>query len=114
MGFRKLGLGGFEASVWVDEQISDPKIFPVDENAKFPRNYMAIVKNIYKRVFRLYAHCYCAHAERIRAIGANAHLNTCFKHFIYFVFEFKLMDKADWQPLEKLINKMKEKDSEKA
>jgi MOB kinase activator 1 len=97
---------------WVDEQISNPTLFPVDDNVKFPRNFMSVAKNIFKRLFRLYAHIYCSHSEKIRSIGANAHLNTCFKHFIYFVFEFKLMDKEDLAPLDKLIAKMREKDND--
>ena len=66
---------------WVVEVINDTSIFPVDEGAKFPRNFMTEVRNIYKRLFRLYAHLYCHHAEKIKDIGANAHLNTTFKHF---------------------------------
>lgn len=97
---------------WVDEQISNPSIFPVDENAKFPRNFKDQVKQIYKRLFRLYAHLYCEHMEKIRSIGANAHLNTCFKHFVYFVLEFNLLDKADMAPLEKLIAKFIDRDKE--
>lgn len=93
---------------WADERISNPQLFPVDADAKFPRNFMTEVKNIYKRLFRLYAHLYCTHSEKIRSIGANAHLNTCFKHFIYFVLEFNLMDSQEMQPLEKLINKLKQ------
>lgn len=90
---------------WVNEQIANPNLFPVDENAKFPRDFIAKVKVIYKRIFRLYAHIYYSHFEKIRAIGANAHLNTCFKHFIYFVQEFDLVDEAEMQPLKKLIDK---------
>jgi len=69
---------------WVNEQISNPDLFPVDENAKFPRNFMTKVKDIYKRLFRLYAHLYYSHFEKIASIGAKAHLNTCFKHFVFF------------------------------
>jgi len=88
---------------WIDEQIANPQIFPVDEHAKFPRNFMSVVKNIYKRLFRLYAHLYYSHHEKIKSIGANAHLNTCFKHFIYFVLEFNLIDEKDLAPLSKFI-----------
>jgi len=52
---------------WVSDQISDPTIFPVDEDAKFPRNFMSIVKNIYKRLFRLYAHIYWQHFAKMKA-----------------------------------------------
>lgn len=96
---------------WVDEQISNPALFPVDENAKFPRNFLSVVKNIYKRLFRLYAHIYYSHHEKIRSIGANAHLNTCFKHFVYFILEFNLVEKKDMAPLENFIAKFREKDA---
>jgi len=97
---------------WVNEQISNPKLFPVDESTTFPRNFMSQVKNIYKRLFRLYAHIYYSHFEKIRSIGANAHLNTCFKHFIYFVLEFNLIDEKGLAPLENFIAKFREKDEQ--
>jgi MOB kinase activator 1 len=90
---------------WVNEQISDPKLFPVDERAQFPKNFMSQVKQIYKRLFRLYAHIYYSHIDNIRAIGANAHLNTCFKHFVYFILEFNLVEDEEMAPLRKLISK---------
>jgi len=97
---------------WVNEQISNPKLFPVDETTTFPRNFMSQVKVIYKRLFRLYAHIYYSHFEKIRSIGANAHLNTCFKHFIYFVLEFNLIDEKGLSPLENFIAKFREKDDQ--
>lgn len=91
---------------WVNDKIADPELFPVDENAKFPPNFRSKVQQIYKRLFRLYAHIYYSHFEKIRAIGANAHLNTCFKHFVFFIQEFNLVDKQEMQPLRKLIAKI--------
>jgi len=93
---------------WVNEQISNPELFPVDENAKFPSNFMAKVKDIYKRLFRLYAHLYYSHFEKISNIGAKAHLNTCFKHFVFFILEFKLMDDKGLAPLKNFIDKFRD------
>lgn len=90
---------------WVNDQIGNSQLFPVDENDKFPKNFLQQVKVIYKRLFRLYAHIYYSHFEKIRAIGANAHLNTCFKHFVFFIQEFNLVDDAEMQPLARLIKK---------
>jgi len=67
---------------------------------------MPIVKQIYKRFFRVYAHIYHSHFSRIVKVGAEAHLNTCFKHFIFFVKEFKLIDDKELKPLDDLINKI--------
>jgi len=97
---------------WVNEQISNPALFPVDENAKFPSDFKKQVRDIYKRLFRLYAHLYYSHFEKINAIGAKAHLNTCFKHFIFFILEFQLVDEKDLAPLKNFIDKFKDaKDS---
>ncbi|XXQ38344.1 Thioredoxin domain-containing protein [Plasmodiophora brassicae] len=91
---------------WIDEQISNPTIFPVDDEVKFPKNFSHVVKNIFKRLFRLYGHIYYSHFEKIQDIGAEAHLNSCFKHLIYFINEFKLVDKKELAPLQKLIDKL--------
>ena len=37
---------------------------------------------------------------------SQAHLNTSFKHFIYFVHEFNLIDKRELTPMQELIEKM--------
>ncbi len=57
------------------------------------------VKNIFKRLFRVYAHMYHSHVESIIALGAEAHLNTCFKHFMYFILEFGLVERKELEPL---------------
>ena len=36
----------------------------------------------------------------------QAHLNTSFKHLIYFVNEFNLIDKRELTPMQELIDKM--------
>jgi MOB kinase activator 1 len=96
----------------IENSINDPTLFPIDENAKFPRHFMSSMKTIYKRLFRMYAHIYCSHADKIRDIGANAHLNTVFKHFIYFALEFSLIDSNEMAPLQKLIDKLRENDEQ--
>ena len=43
-----------------------------------------------------------AHAG-MGALGAEPHLNTCFKHYMYFVYEFNLIPrKEELQPLQEL------------
>jgi hypothetical protein len=43
-----------------------------------------VTKTIYKRLFRVYAHIYHSHFKHVCALDEEAHLNTCFKHFIFF------------------------------
>jgi len=91
---------------WSESQLNDETIFPIAFGSEYPKNFMPIVKQIYKRFFRVYAHIYHSHFSRIVRVGAEAHLNTCFKHFIFFVKEFKLIDDKETKPLEDLINKI--------
>jgi MOB kinase activator 1 len=65
---------------WIEEQVNDDKIFPSDPSVPFPKTFDKIVKDIFKRLFRIYAHLYHTHLKEINAQGEEAHLNTCFKH----------------------------------
>jgi MOB kinase activator 1 len=52
--------------------------------APFPPNFRDVVKTIFKRLFRVYAHIYHSHFQMIVKLKEEAHLNTCFKHFTLF------------------------------
>lgn len=51
----------------------------------FPKNFMSVAKTILKRLFRVYAHIYHQHFDSVMRLQEEAHLNTSFKHFIFFV-----------------------------
>ena len=38
--------------------------------------------------------------------GAEPHVNTCYKHFYYFVTEFELMHQKEFEPLKELTQKI--------
>lgn len=54
--------------------------------ASFPPNFPDVVKTIFKRLFRVYAHIYHSHFQKIVNLKEEAHLNTCFKHFVLFTW----------------------------
>jgi hypothetical protein len=58
--------------------------FPPCQGTPFPPNFKEVVKTIFKRLFRVYAHIYHSHFQKIVSLKEEAHLNTCFKHFILF------------------------------
>ena len=72
----------------------------------FPSNFREIVGNIFRRLFRVYAHIYHAHMERVVELTFEAHLNSCYKHFLYFVLEFELIRAEELKPLQALNDKM--------
>jgi MOB kinase activator 1 len=91
---------------WVSEQIDDEKIFPSTIGVPFPPDFENVVKNIMKRLFRIYAHCYYHHLENFKTLQTATHLNTSFKHFIFFTQEFNLIPPEQLEPLNDLIEKL--------
>jgi len=91
--------------VWISEQLDNPEIFPVD-SPEFSKNFVPTVKKILSRMFRVYAHVYHSHWEKVKSLGAEAHINTCFKHFYFFVSEFDLVEEKDLAPLQPMIDKL--------
>ncbi|KAG2540137.1 hypothetical protein PVAP13_9NG534500 [Panicum virgatum] len=89
---------------WIEAQLDDENIFPQKLGAPFPSNFRDVVKTIFKRLFRVYAHIYHSHFQVIMKLQEEAHLNTCFKHFTLFTLEFRLIDRAELAPLSELID----------
>ncbi|NXU15216.1 MOB1A kinase, partial [Pardalotus punctatus] len=87
--------------------IHAPRCIP---GVPFPKNFMSVAKTILKRLFRVYAHIYHQHFDSVMRLQEEAHLNTSFKHFIFFVQEFNLIDRRELAPLHELIEKLGSKD----
>jgi len=91
---------------WVQAILDDENIFPSRMDASFPKNFKEIAKTIFKRLFRVYAHIYYSHFQKIQMLEEEPHLNTCFKHFYFFIEEFKLVDQKEIVPLNELIQNL--------
>ncbi|KAJ8286684.1 hypothetical protein GJAV_G00041980 [Gymnothorax javanicus] len=85
---------------WIEVQINNEDIFPTSIGIPFPKNFIQICKKILCRLFRVFVHVYIHHFDRIILMGAEAHVNTCYKHFYYFVTELHLIDRKELEPLE--------------
>jgi len=94
---------------WVQNILEDETIFPTSDDTPFPKNFKSIVKTIFKRLFRIYAHIYYSHAQEIVELGVEAHLNTAFKHFYLFIREFDLVEMKEMEPLRHHIDKINAK-----
>eukprot|EP00727_Mastigamoeba_balamuthi_P009984 m51a1_g5608 putative mps1 binder-like protein (213) ;mRNA; f:709063-710165 len=88
---------------WIQRILDDDTVFPSRTDQQFPKNFVQVVKNVFKKLFRVYAHMYYSHFEKIVSLGEEAHLNTCFKHFYCFIAEFDLVDRKELAPLRDLI-----------
>jgi len=94
---------------WIQQLLDDESIFPSKTDTPFPKTFANVIKQVFKRLFRVYAHIYYSHFQRVCSLGQEPYLNTCFKHFYYFVIEFNLIEPREMVPLQELINNLIEK-----
>lgn len=91
---------------WIETQINNEEIFPTKVDVPFPKLFLPTCKKILTRLFRVFVHVYIHHFERLVAIGAEAHVNTCYKHFYYFVTEFELVSEKELEPLMEMTRRI--------
>lgn len=97
---------------WIEDQLNDEAVFPTSVDLQFPANFRQRVSRIFRRLFRVYAHIYYSHFDYIIQQAAQAHVNSCFKHFVLFVKEFQLVDDKEMEPLKDVINGLLNKSRE--
>jgi hypothetical protein len=91
---------------WIETQINNENLFPVSTDVPFPKTFMPLCKKILTRLFRVFVHVYIHHFDRIVSIGAEPHVNTCYKHFYYFITEFDLVINKELEPLMEMTSKI--------
>jgi MOB kinase activator 1 len=106
---------------YIQSRIDDEATFPSKIGAPFPKTFGNVVRTIWRRLFRVYAHVYCEHFSVIVGLGLESHLNTSFKHFVLFAKEFeyvlsqvetdfRLIENKDFAPLAELVDSMLEQE----
>jgi len=94
---------------WAEDMLNDPTVFPSStDSEEYPANFLDICKSLFKRLFRVFAIIYCQHFELIESHDMAPHLNTSFKHFLFFCLEFQLVEAKEYRPLEPLVSRIKQ------
>ena len=88
---------------WISNKINDQSVFPTKTGGAFPPNFMKDCKNISRQMFRIFAHIYHNHFDKIVHLSLEAHWNSFFAHFISLVKEYNLIDRNELEPLLPLI-----------
>jgi len=78
--------------IWIQTQIDNERLFPTKTGVPFGKFFLSTVKTIARRMFRVYAHLYHHHFDHVIVLGQELHLNTSFKHFIFLIQEFQLIE----------------------
>jgi hypothetical protein len=120
---------------WVEEHINNEAVFPSSPgkddyilfriiiptietdiifillesvDVPFPRNYMTVVKSIFTRMFRIFAIIYTHHFSKLEELGAVIHLNTSFKHYLFFIWEFDLVESREIDALRDIAGELRQ------
>lgn len=71
----------------------------------FPESFASDIKNLYRQMFRCYAHLYHSHwVDPYWHMGATKELNTCFIHFVNVGKLYELLDDKDLVPMQPLVD----------
>ncbi|GAB7363925.1 hypothetical protein MBLNU230_g4487t2 [Neophaeotheca triangularis] len=113
---------------WVTGKTLDPSLFPTDtftsapplvsaansqstdpnhwlgKASGFPQRFETEIKNMYKQMFRCYAHLYWAHWMTFYDLKGERELNTCFVHFVNVGLMYNLLSERDIEPMRPLID----------
>jgi MOB kinase activator 1 len=92
---------------WVEEELENEDLFPQGGRGRYPADFRASMGRILTRLFRVYVLLYTCHLQTLETLGAAQHLNTCFKHFTFFCFEFDAVSKIEFKALKGPVSQMK-------
>jgi len=91
---------------WIENTVTDESIFVIAEDTKFPDDFDATIQRIFTRMFRIFAIIYHSHFKYIEEQGAASHLNTSFKHFVFFAYENGLLEDKEIKALEEPVSRL--------
>jgi len=112
---------------WVGGKVVDTSLFPTDpftsapvipnaaqtaqdpnywlgKPSGFPTRFESEIKNMYKQMFRCYAHLYWSHWLNFWDLNCYRELNTCFVHFVNVARLYNLLGERDAEPMQPLID----------
>lgn len=93
---------------WISNKINDQTVFPTRTGGAFPPNFIKDCKNIVRQMFRIFAHMYHNHFDKLVHLSLEAHWNSFFAHYISFCKEFNLLDRKEMAPLLPLIDNLEQ------
>jgi len=92
---------------WIEKELNNSELFPKTSEKSFPKTYIQQVKQLYTKLYRVFAIIYSHHFNTLERMGAVAHLNTCFKHFMFFCFEFELLKNEEMECINEIITELR-------
>jgi hypothetical protein len=77
----------------------------VGRSSGFPREFEDTCKNLFRQMFRVYAHLYWSHfIEPFYHMKLEQPLNSCFTHFILVSREFDMLEPREIETMQSLVD----------
>ncbi|CAL6040916.1 Mob1-like_protein [Hexamita inflata] len=86
----------------ITENLQNPKLFPITE--PYPKDFLKYVKQMFRRLFRVFMHCYCSHFDLIYKSGMEQKLQYQIKYFAEFMKKYQLCEIEDLEPIKHLLD----------
>mmetsp|Transcript_2622 Transcript_2622/g.6748 ORF Transcript_2622/g.6748 Transcript_2622/m.6748 type:complete len:230 (+) Transcript_2622:72-761(+) len=94
------------------ELLTDRTLIPVDDSLSYPENFVEEMSRICRWVMRIYNHVYMEHLDDFKVQGCTAHLNCCFKRFLFLAIEYRLLSEKDYLKLKPLVLRYLDEDGQ--
>jgi MOB kinase activator 1 len=90
---------------WVDAELANTAHFP-SGGGKYPKDFKAIVAKIMSRLFRVDAHLYAGHMDRMNGTETIRHMNSSLKHFLLFSKKYNLVPREQFEPIKQIVDRI--------
>ena len=87
----------------IESLLNDTSIFST--NGDFPKEFRKTVKDMCKKIFRVYAHVFHHHYNEVTDRKMEPNFLFAFKHFLFFAMEFRLLNEKELEPMIPWIEK---------
>lgn len=81
----------------IENLLNDTTIFST--SGDFPKDFRKIVKDMSKKIFRVYAHVFHQHFNEVKERKMETNFLFAFKHFLFFAMEFRLLNEKELEPM---------------
>lgn len=87
---------------WTETLLNENLIFPESYDYNFSY-YSPTLKRVFTRLFRCFSIIYTSHYTTVEELNATAHMNTLFKHFMYFNWEYNIVDDFELEVIYEIV-----------
>ncbi|EAY20354.1 Mob1/phocein family protein [Trichomonas vaginalis G3] len=91
---------------WARRNLANTALFPRKDGLELSADAYDVLRAIYRRTIRIYAHLYVCHFSSIKENGIEPVINTVFGHYSQLALRYQMIDEEDIEMLMPVFNAM--------